>query len=220
MEEAVQGEIMKPLKLLASCLFLLAGACTKEEAPASNAASTPDPHADAIREFLKAPEQFQQVVATVRDEASFDRAAPGLAEVVQKFRDAAAGFKKLSPPAESDRGKYQQWIADGFRGAEPTGEDMIHLAMLEGREKEVTAWMESFMAAVGEAGSEISRLYGNIGYAEPDSPLKIELGKPVIEGPPAEKPILVTPMDGGLGNPLLDHLREEPGDLLSEGDGQ
>lgn len=220
MERAVHGEIMNPLKLLACCLFLLAGACTKEEVPASNAASTPDPHANAIRVFLKAPEQFKRVVGTVRDEASFDRAAPGLAEVVQKFKDAAQGFKKLSPPDEADRPRYQKMIADGFRGAEPTAEDMISLVMLESREKEVTAWMESFKAAAGEAGAEISRLYGNIGYAEQDAPLKIELGRPVIEGPPAEKPILVTPMEGGIGNPLLDHLREEPADLLPEGDGQ
>lgn len=220
MKAALFGEIMKLAKVLAPCLFILAGSCTKEESPLAEAESDPDPHADAIREFLKAPEQFKQVVATVRNEASFDRAAPGLEEVVTKFRDAAAGFKKLSPPAEADRPRYQRMIADGFRGAEPTAEDMISLVMLESREKEVTAWMESFKAAAGEAGAEISRLYGNIGYAEPDAPLKIELGKPVIEGPPAEKPILVTPMDGGLGNPLLDHLREEPADLLPEGDGQ
>ena len=220
MKGAVRGEIMNPLRLLAPCLFLLAGACTKEEAPVSEAASAPDPHADAIREFLKAPEQFQQVVATVRDEASFDRAAPELEKVVQKFRDAADSFKKLSPPDEANRPKYQQMIADGFRGAEPTGEDMISLVMLESREKEVTAWMESFKAAVGEAGAEAFRLYGKVDYIGAEEPLKIELGKPVIEGPPAEKPILIAPMEGGLGNPLLDHLREVPGDPLPDGDGR
>lgn len=220
MKGAVHGEIKKHLNMLASCLLLLAGACNKEKIPAAGAASTPDPHDDAIREFLKAPEQFKQVVATVRDEASFDRAAPGLAEVVRNFKEAAEGFRELSPPDEVDRPRYQKMVADGFRGAEPTAEDMISLVMLESREKEVTAWMESFKAAAGEAGAEISRLYGNIGYAELDAPLKIELGKPVIEGPPAEKPILVTPMEGGIGNPLLDHLREEPADLLPEGDGQ
>jgi hypothetical protein len=220
MERAVHGEIMNPLKLLACCLLLLVGACNKGKIPAASAASTPDPHDDAIREFLKAPEQFKQVVATVRDEASFDRATPGLEEVVTKFRDAAAGFKKLSPPAEPDRQKYQQMIAEGFRGAEPTGEDMISLVMLKSREKEVTARMESFRAAAGEAGAEAFRLYGKIDYVEPDEPPKFELGKPLIEGLPAEKPNLVAPVDGGLGNPLLDHLREVPGDPLPDGDGQ
>lgn len=220
MKGTVFGEIMKLPKVLAPCLFILAGACTKEESSVAEAASAPDPHADAIREFLKAPEQFKQVVATVRDEASFDRAAPGLEEVVTKFRAAAGGFKKLSPPAEADRQKYQRMIAEGIRGAEPTGEDMITLAMLESREKEVTAWMEAFMAAAGEAGAEVSRLYGKVGYAEPEAPPKLELGKPVIEGLPAEKPNLVAPMDGGLGNPLLDHLREVPLDPLPDGDGQ
>jgi hypothetical protein len=220
MKAALFGKIMKLLRLLAPCLFLIAGACTKEEAPVAEAASAPDPHAAAIREFLRAPEQFKQVVATVRDEASFDRATPGLEEVVTKFRDAAAGFKKLSPPAEPDRQKYQQMIAEGFRGAEPTGEDMISLVMLKSREKEVTARMESFRAAAGEAGAEAFRLYGKIDYVEPDEPPKFELGKPVIEGLPAEKPNLVAPVDGGLGNPLLDHLREVPGDPLPDGDGQ
>lgn len=220
MKAACFGRIMKLPKLLAHCLFILAGSCTKEESPLAGAASAHDPHADAIREFLKAPGQFKRVVATVRDEVSFDKAAPGLEEVVTTFRDAAAGFKKLSPPAESDRQKYRQMIAEGLRGAEPTGEEMMTLGMLESRENEVTAWMESFMAAAGEAAVEASRLYGKIGYAEPEGPPVIELGKPVIEGPPAEKRSLVAPMDGGHGNPLLDHLRMVPDLPQQDGDHQ
>jgi hypothetical protein len=220
MKKAVSGEIMKPLQLLTGCLFFLAFGCTKEEAPVAEAAGSPDPHADAIREFLEAPGQFKRVVATVRDEASFDRAAPGLEEVVTKFRDAAAGFKKLSPPDEADRPEYQRMIADGIRQAEPTAEGMLNLAMLESREKEVSAWMESFMAAAGEAGAEVSRLYGDVGYAESDKSPKFELGKPLIQEPPPGKPALDAPGDGGLGNPLLDHLREEPGESLPDGGGR
>jgi hypothetical protein len=144
------------------CFGFLVAACGGEKPAPAGAAAASDLHGDAIREMLKAPRRFKEVVATIRDEASYDRAAPGLTEVVNQFRSAAAKFRQLNPPAESEQAKYRQMIADGFHGTEPTGEDMISLVTIKSRKKEVSSWMDSFTAAGREAGIEAVRLYGNI----------------------------------------------------------
>lgn len=119
-----------------------------------------DHHSDAIRQFRAAQQLFKTTVATVRDEASYDKAAPRLEQVVKSFRQVAVIMKDLSPPAESARDNYRKMILDGSLRSEPTGEDMMSILAIESREKEVAVWMEAFVAAGQDAGAEMKRLYG------------------------------------------------------------
>ncbi|WP_264489352.1 hypothetical protein [Luteolibacter arcticus] len=151
-------------------------------------------------------------MSTIRDEASYDRGAPALEEVLQGFRDSAATFRALAPPSESEQVKYRQMIADGLRGAEPTGEDMLTLISIKTREAEVSEWMKEFMAVAQEAGAEALRLYGKVDYpaAAADGPFKADLSQLKMGPLPAPSPPPRKEAVGGGSNPLLEHLGSEP----------
>ena len=151
---------MKIIHLFTLCTVVLFGACSEKRSVPASTKGGVDRHADAIYEFQKAQQRFKDLVATVRDETSYDQAAFDLERVVRDFRQVTVTLKELSPPAEAARKKYRQMIADGHRSTEPTGEDMLSIVSIESREKEVTAWLESLVAAGQEAGVEMARLYG------------------------------------------------------------
>jgi hypothetical protein len=209
----MKGRVLQIAWLVVSCAFVLPS-CREKKATPEPAAEASDTHEDAIREFLSAPKHFQEVVATIRDGASYDRAAPGLEEVVRKFRDSAAAFRKLAPPGKGEQAKYRKMIADGFQGTEPTGEDMLSLMSIKSREKEVAKWMKEFRVAGQEAGAEALRLYGKIDYPDGtrEKPAELNLGegKAVLPSPPPRR----VDDAGGRSNPLLEHLGSEP----AEGD--
>jgi hypothetical protein len=198
-------------------------ACRKESATPGASVETHDAHGDAVRELITAPRRFQEVVSTIRDEASYDRAAPGLEEVVQKFRDSTAAFRKLNPPAEPEQAKYRQMIEDGFRDTGLTGEDMLSLVSVDSREKEVFAWLESFRAAGQEAGIEMQRLYGRIPVPGAHSEeAELEQFRAQLEAQARgqvqellkrmeKEAAKVPPEPVAIGdNPLLEHLGNEP----------
>ena len=208
----MNGRVSPLAWLLVSC-SLACSSCRDEKAASESIVEARDSHEGAVREFLSAPAKFREVVATIRDEASYVRAAPGLDEVVRKFRDSAAAFRRLTPPGESEQAKYRQMIAEGFVASEPTPEDMLSLMSIKSREKEVSQWMEEFMAAGQEAGAEALRLYGKPDYphAEQEKSSKLDLGKgePVpLPSPPPRR----VDQAGGASNPLLQHLGHEPAD--------
>lgn len=176
---------MKILRLFTICSFAFLGACSKKD----SGAAVVDRHADAIQEFQGAQQHFKDTVATVRDEASYDKAAPDLDQVIQHFRRSAVLMKDLSPPDEAARARYRKMIADGHRKTEPTGEDMMSILTIESREKEVTAWMEAFVAAGQEAGVEMKRLFGEIDYGK-DAEEQIQLEPKAEQAAPsdADKP--------------------------------
>ena len=170
--------------------------------------------------MLKAPRRFREVVATIRDDASREKAAPELKEVVQQFHRSAAAFRALAPPDEAERAKYRQMIAEGWKNSpEPTAEDLLNLIFRKGREDEVVAWFEEFAAAGGEAWKEAERLYGKIEVPRADDEKRAEkqmaeqLEKKLGEGLRAEmrdlqekQPALpAVPLESG-DNPLLRHL--------------
>jgi hypothetical protein len=204
---------VSPLALLLMSCSLACSSCRDEKAASESIVEARDSHEGAVREFLSAPAKFREMVATIRDEASYDRAAPGLADVVRKFRDSAAAFRRLTPPGESEQAKYRQMIADGFVASEPTPEDMLSLMSIKSREKDISQWMVEFMAAGQEAGSEAMRLYGKPEYpdAAQEKPAQLDLGKgepvPLPSPPPRQ-----VDQAGGASNPLLQHLGREAAD--------
>jgi hypothetical protein len=165
---------MKIIHLFTLCTVVLFGACSEKRSVPENNQGGVDRHADAIQEFQKAQQRFKDLVATVRDETSYDRAAADLDRVVRDFHQVTVTLKELSPPAEAARKKYRQMISDGHRRTEPTGEDMLSMVSIESREQEVTAWLEALVAAGQEAGVEMARLYGETDYA-PDAKMPRQL---------------------------------------------
>jgi hypothetical protein len=158
---------MNPLLPALFCLCALLAACSTTE---NTAEQETDSHAEAIWEFQAAQMLFKHAVGTVRDAASYDKAAPSLNLVIEKFRNVAGLMKKLSPPDPSTLGKYRRNIVEGHRKSEPTEQDMQSLLSLTSREKEVTTWTESFSAAGREVGVQIKRLYGNLDHGSEETP--------------------------------------------------
>ena len=203
------------LRWLVPCLGLFVAACSEEEPAAVEKAAISDPHGDAIREMLKAPRRFQEVVATIHDEASYDRAAPGLSEVVDQFKKSAAIFRELNPPEDTERAKYRQMIAEGTQGAEPTGRDIIALISVKGRDKEIHAWMDAFAESHQEVKTEVGRLYGEIAVAGAGDEERIraqfslqleEQLRAQLPDLKEKQPVLPpVPLEAG-DNPLLRHL--------------
>ena len=138
--------------LALGAVFSLLGACSEK--------GSGDAHADAIREFQKGQELFVKTVATIRDADGYDKAAPALNQVVESFQHTAALMKKLSPPDEADRAKYRKMIEEGNGRTEPTGEDMMSILTIDGREQQISDWLEAFTKAGQEAGVQMARLYG------------------------------------------------------------
>lgn len=66
---------------------------------------------------------------------------------------------------------------------------MMSILTIESREKEVTAWMEAFVAAGQEAGVEMKRLFGEIDYGK-DAEEQIQLEPKAEQAAPsdADKP--------------------------------
>jgi hypothetical protein len=118
-----------------------------------------------VAKFQGAQKRFKDLVATVRDEKSFDAAKPELDKVVSDWREVATTLGQLQPPTEMQQVEIRDLIAVGHRRTEPTGEDMLSLISIESREAEVAQWLEEFAVAGGKAGVEMSRLYGPTDHA-------------------------------------------------------
>jgi hypothetical protein len=119
-----------------------------------------DPHGEAIAGFQRAQRRFKELIATVRDEKSFDATKPELDMIVSGFRKTASRLSQLQPPPEPQRREIRHQIADGHRVTEPTGEDMLGLLSIETRATEVSQWLGEFSEAGRKAGAEMLRLYG------------------------------------------------------------
>lgn len=131
--------------------------------------SSLDSHRETVAKFQDGQQRFKDLIATVRDEKSFDAARADLDAVVSDWREAAIALRRLKPPSEGEQANFRKLIADGNRRTEPTGEDLISLISIESREAEVTQWLEEFTAAAEEAGTEMLRLYGPTGYTGPEA---------------------------------------------------
>jgi hypothetical protein len=160
--------------------------CEKDKDGIVATAQSSDRHREAVAKFQGAQKRFKELVATVRDENSFDAAKPELDKVVSDWREVSATLSQLQPPADKQQAEIRDLIADGHRRTEPTGEDVLSLMSIESREAEVTKWLEEFTEAGGKAMSEMVRLYGPTDYAaEPAKDAGIDLGNGAVltEGP-------------------------------------
>lgn len=160
--------------------------CEKAKDGVVATAPSSDRHREAVARFQGAQKRFKELIATVRDENSFDAAKPGLDKVVFEWREVSVALSQLQPPADKQQEEIRTLIADGHRRTEPTGEDMLSLMSIESREAEVTKWLEEFAEAGGKAMLEMSRLYGPTDYAAEsgkDAGIDPGSGARLIEGP-------------------------------------
>ena len=126
-------------------------------------------HEVVIEDFQIAQMEFKNLVSEIRDTRSYDLAAPKLEKVVNDFDRIASELNALDPP-DSELGDYlRRMIEEGNRAAEPTGEDMISLISVEGREDEVQAWLAKFTLSGQQVGTELTRLYPDNTRGEQDS---------------------------------------------------
>jgi hypothetical protein len=151
----------------------------KGNQPAAAAVAAADPHEAAIREFQGGQQRFKELVAGIRDEKSYDEAAPALDKIVADWKQVAEKLKKLEAPAEAERERYRKMISEGHRLSEPIAKDMIRLVLVESREEQLGRWLKSFTDAGGEAGWELTRLYGMTDYSQdatapPEFELKLD----------------------------------------------
>ena len=123
-----------------------------------------DAHREAIAGLQRAQTKFKELITTVRDEQTFDSAKPELDKIVSDFRKTASRLSQLQPPPEPQRKEIRQQIADGHRGTEPTGPDMLGLLSIETRAAEVSQWLGEFSEAGRKAGVEMLRLCGQQGH--------------------------------------------------------
>jgi hypothetical protein len=149
--------------LLAFAALSIAG-CDRGDKGSDSFTPSPDSHREIIAKFQDGQERFKGLIATVRDEKSFDAAKPELHKIVSDWREVAASLGELQPPSEEQQAEFRALIAEGHRATEPTGEDMLSLISIESREAEVTRWLEEFAAAGGAVGTEMVRLYGPTDY--------------------------------------------------------
>lgn len=160
----VRHRMGSPSKILAVALLFVAG-CDQADDRGADTTPSPDNHQEAVARFQAGQRRFKELIATVRDERSFDAAKPELDKVVSDWREVAATLRGLEPPSETRQAEIRALIAKGHRAAEPTGEDMLGLISIESREAEITRWFEEFAAAGGAAGAEMVRLYGPTDYS-------------------------------------------------------
>jgi hypothetical protein len=152
------------LPILVLAMLSIVG-CKKDKNEVSATVASSDQHRKAVAKFQGAQKRFKELIATVRDEKSFDAAKPELDKIVSDWREVSATLSQFQPPEDKKQAEMRDLIADGHRRTEPTGEDMLSLISIESREAEVTKWLEEFAEAGGKAMLEMVRLYGPTEYA-------------------------------------------------------
>jgi len=159
--------------LLSGAAFSLASCNENTKVESSDNSS--ERHEEALAKFQEAQLSFKKLIATVRDEESFDTAHPGLDQVVVDFWEARFLFKKLTPPPEDYQVEIRKRISAGHKNTEPTSKDLMSLISIDSREEEVIAWLQDFTRAGHEVGMEMVRLYGESDYSKKaNNPLTLE----------------------------------------------
>ena len=130
-------------------------------------------HEQQVAAFQEGQLRFQELVSTIRDEASYDAARPELDLIVSGWISVAASLKTFAPPSIEEQSRIRALIDDGHKRTEPTGEDMLSLISINGREEDALAWIEEFAAAGASVGMEVIRLYGDSTHrSSSDSPMQ------------------------------------------------
>lgn len=151
---------MKRFRNILALTALFVVGCNQAEDEVDRPELSPDSHRNTVAKFQDGQKRFRDLIATVRDEKSFDAAKPELDKIVANWREIATTLGELDPPSKEMQAELREMITEGHRATEPSGEDMLSLVMIESREAEVSRWLEDFVAAAGAAGLEMDRLYG------------------------------------------------------------
>jgi hypothetical protein len=177
--------IFRPILALA---VLFIAACNQGKDGVEETTSSSDTHREAVAKFQGGQKRFKELIATVRDENSFDAAKPELDKIVSDWLQVATALRELEPPSEDQQAEVRAMIAQGHRATEPTGEDMLRLISIENREVEVTRWLQEFASAAGAAGAEMGRLYGTTDYSGPEAEApELDLSNATINGSPIDQ---------------------------------
>ena len=173
---------MKSICFILSLAIILLAGCDQNQADGEVADSL-DLHRDALSRFQDGQVRFKKLMATIRDEQSYDEAKPKLDRIVADWHEVAATLRGLGPPSDQHKLEFREMIAEGHRSTEPTAMDLMSLFSIETREADITKWFQDFADAAGEAGAELSRLYGPTDYSNPEeSGPVIELDSEVLNG--------------------------------------
>ena len=156
---------MKRLRSIVTIAIIATSSCNRSEETAQAGAATLNRHEAAVTKFQDGQKRFNNLIATVRDEQTYDEARPGLDRIVVDWREVATALSDLDPPSTNEQANFRKMIAEGHRRTEPTADDMLRLFSIKTRETQISAWLEDFAAAAGKAGGEMLRLYGPTGYA-------------------------------------------------------
>ena len=179
---------MKLLRPILALVIIAVVSCDRSEQAVDAGMISPEGHEEAVAKFQDAQQRFKTLIATVRDEKSFDAAKPGLDRVVSDWREVGLALRDLDPPSEDDQARFREMISEGHRRTEPTGEDMLSLISIGSREAEVTAWLVDFAEAGGAAGAEMLRHYGPTEYGvEAANPPELDVGNATINGLPIDQ---------------------------------
>lgn len=156
---------MKRFRFIVALVTFAISSCNRSSDVARTGETSLDRHEETLSKFQDGQKRFKELIATIRDEKTFDAARPELTKIAADWREVATALSVLEPPAEDARARFREMISEGHRRTEPTAEDMLGLLSIESRETETSAWFEEFVAAGGKAGSEMQRLYGTTDYA-------------------------------------------------------
>jgi hypothetical protein len=175
-------KMKKLCPILALAILFIAGCKQAKNAnveanTSDNKTSPLDSHREALAKFQGGQRSFQKLIATIKDEKSFDAAKPRLDKIVSDWRDAATILAKLEPPSEGQQAEFRELVSNVHRITEPTTEDVLSLMSIETRKDEITSWLEQFVAAGKAIGTDILRLYGSSNYPtkNADPSLKFEV---------------------------------------------
>ncbi len=155
--------------ILALAIIFIAGCKqakdTNIETDASeNKTSSLEGHREALAKYHDGQRSFKELIATIKDEKSFDAAKPSLDKIVTNWRDAATILAKLERPSEDHQAEIRELVTKVHRITEPTTEDLLSLMSIESRKDEITGLLEQIVTAGKAIGTEILRLYGSSNY--------------------------------------------------------
>ncbi len=184
---------MIKLSSIVALAIISTSGCNRSEKTTQVRVASLDRHEAVVAKFQDGQKRFKNLIATVRDEQSYDEARPGIDQVISDWRAVAAVLSDLSPPSEEVQVKFRKMIAEGHRRTESMPDDMLRLISIKTREAQTSAWLEDFVATAGKAGEEMRRLYGPTGYAS-DQAKTLEFG----------------PSSFVIINPAIDHAFKYP----------
>ena len=102
---------MKLLRPIFALAIIAVVSCDRSEQAVDVRMTSEERHEEAIAKFQGAQQRFKTLIATVRDEKSFEAARPGLDQVISDWSEVALELRDLAPPSEDDQARFREMIS-------------------------------------------------------------------------------------------------------------